>query len=134
MITKPPSVFAVRWLEHPQDFYRVFEHSTDAEKYALVHDHETLHKMNVCQKELRSQSKTDEVGVYQSSRRPNEEKELAGGCLASITPVEIQAARGRYYLVGRNDDPQASQSDSLIDLSRNVLNGLPGPCALAAKK
>ena len=72
--------------------------------------------------------------VYQSSRRPKEEKELAGGCLASITPAEIQAARGRYYLVGRNDDPQASQSDSLIELSRRVLNGLPGPCALAATK
>jgi hypothetical protein len=72
--------------------------------------------------------------VYQSGRRPNKEKELAGGCLASITPAEIQAARGRYYFVGRNDDPQASQSDSLIELSRNVLNGIPGPCALAAKK
>ena len=72
--------------------------------------------------------------VYQSGRRPNKEKELAGVCLASITPAEIQAARGRYYFVGRNDDPQASQSDSLIELSRNVLNGIPGPCALAAKK
>jgi len=72
--------------------------------------------------------------VYQSSRRPNAEKELASGCLASVTPTEIQAARGTYYLVGRNEDPLASQSDALIELCRNVLNGLPGPCAFAAKK
>jgi hypothetical protein len=72
--------------------------------------------------------------LYQSSRRPNEEKELAGGCLASITSTEIQAARGRYYLVGRNEDPLISRNDALIELSRNVLNRLPGPCAFAAKK
>jgi hypothetical protein len=72
--------------------------------------------------------------VYQSNRRPNEEKELAGGCLASVTPAEIQAARGRYYLVGRNEDPLANRNDALIELSRNVFNGFPGPCALAAKK
>jgi len=72
--------------------------------------------------------------VYQTNRRPNEEKELAAGCLASITPAEIQAARGRYYLVVRNDDPLAGRSDALMELSRNVLSGLPGPCALAAKK
>ena len=72
--------------------------------------------------------------VYQSSRRPNNEKELAAGCLASVTPAEIQASRGRYYLVARNEDPLASRSDALIELSRNVLNGIPGPCALPAKK
>ncbi len=72
--------------------------------------------------------------VYQSSRRPNEEKELASGCLASITPAEIQTARGRYYLVGRNEDPLASRSDALIELCRNVLNRLPGLCAFAARK
>jgi len=72
--------------------------------------------------------------IYQSSRRPNAEKELASGCLASVTPAEIQAAKGRYYLAGRNEDPLASQSDALIELCRSVLNGLPGPCAFAAKK
>jgi hypothetical protein len=72
--------------------------------------------------------------VYQSSRRLNAENELASGCLASVTPTEIQAARGRYYLDGRNDDPLASRSDALIELCRNVLNRLPGPCAFAAKK
>lgn len=72
--------------------------------------------------------------VYQNSRRPNEESELAAGCLASVTPAEIQAAKGRYYVVGRNDDPLASQSDALAELSRKVFNGLPGPCALLAKK
>jgi len=72
--------------------------------------------------------------IYQSGRRPNAEKELAGGCLASVTPAEIQAARGRYYLVGRNEDPLAGRSDALIELCRNVLNRLPGSCAFAAKK
>jgi len=72
--------------------------------------------------------------IYQSSRRPNAEKELGSGCLASVTPAEILTARGRYYLVGRNEDPLASQSDALIELCRNVLNRLPGPCAFAAKK
>jgi hypothetical protein len=72
--------------------------------------------------------------VYQSSRRLNAEKELANGCLASITPAEILAARGRYYLVGRNEDPLASQNDALIELGRNLLNRLPGSCAFAAKK
>jgi hypothetical protein len=72
--------------------------------------------------------------IYQSSRRLNAEKELANGCLASVTPAEILAARGRYYLVGRNEDPLASQSDALIELCRNLLNRLPGPCAFAAKK
>ena len=66
--------------------------------------------------------------VYQSSRRPNEEKELAGGCLASVSPAEIQAARGRYYLVSRNDDPLASRNDALTALSRSILERLPGPC------
>jgi len=72
--------------------------------------------------------------IYQSSRRLNAEKELASGCLASVTPAEILTARGRYYLVSRNEDPLASQSDALIELCRNVLNRLPGPCAFAAKK
>ena len=72
--------------------------------------------------------------IYQNSRRPNAEKELANGCLASITPAEIQVARDRYYLVSRNEDPLASQSGALIELCRNALNGLPGPCAFAAKK
>jgi hypothetical protein len=72
--------------------------------------------------------------TYQSSRRLNAEKELASGCLASVTPAEILAARGRYYLVVRDEDPLASQSDALIELGRNVLNRLPGSCAFAAKK
>ena len=72
--------------------------------------------------------------VYQSGRRPSAEKEFGSGCIASVTPTEIQFAKGRYYLVGRNEDPFASQSDALIELCRNVLNRLPGPCAFAAKK
>jgi hypothetical protein len=72
--------------------------------------------------------------VYQSNRRPQEETELGSGCVASIAPAEIQVARGRFYLVARNEDPTASRSDALIELSRNVLAGLPGPCAIAAKK
>ncbi len=72
--------------------------------------------------------------VYQSSRRPNAEKELASGCLGSVAPAEIQAAKGRYYLVGRNEDPLASQSTALTELSQKVLNQLPGPCAFVAKK
>lgn len=71
--------------------------------------------------------------VYQSNRRSNEEKELGLGCVASIAPAEIQVARGRFYLVARNEDPTASRSDALIELSRNVLARLPGPCAIAAK-
>ncbi len=72
--------------------------------------------------------------VYQRSRRVHAEKEFASGCLASVTQTEIQAARGRYYLDARNEDPLAGRSDALIELSRNVLNRLPGPCAFAAKK
>ena len=72
--------------------------------------------------------------IYQSSRRVNAEKELASGCLASITPAEILTARGRYYLVGRNEDPLAKQNDALVELSRNVLNRLPGACAVAGAK
>lgn len=70
--------------------------------------------------------------IYQISRSPHAEKELAGGCIASVTPAEILTARGRYYLVGRNEDP-ASRSDALLELSRNVLNRLAGACAFAAK-
>jgi len=72
--------------------------------------------------------------IYQSSRRLNAQKELASGCLASVTPTEIQVARGGYYLVGRNEDPLANRSDALIELCRNVLIGLPGTCAFPAKK
>jgi hypothetical protein len=72
--------------------------------------------------------------VYQSNRRPQEETELGSGCVASIASAEIQVARGRFYLVARNEDPMAGRSDALIELSRNVLAGLPGPCAIAAKK
>jgi hypothetical protein len=72
--------------------------------------------------------------VYQSSRRVDAEKELSSGCVGSVTVTEIQVARGGYYLVGRNEDPLAKQSDGLVELCRKVLNGLPGACALAAKK
>jgi len=72
--------------------------------------------------------------VYQSNRRPNEERELASGCVASIAPAEIQVSRGRFYLVARNEDPAVSRNDALIELSRNVLARLPGSCAIAAKK
>ena len=71
--------------------------------------------------------------IYHSSRRPNAEKELVAGCLASVTQAEILAARDRYYLVVRNEDPLASQGDALIELGRNVLNRLPGACAFATK-
>lgn len=60
-IHEPPVVFAVRGLEHPQDYWQVFEHSTDEEKAALLHDHGTRHKMNIYQKELRTEGKTDEA-------------------------------------------------------------------------
>jgi len=72
--------------------------------------------------------------IYQGSRRPNAEKELAGGCLASVTPAEILVAKGRDYLVVRNEDPLAKQSDALTELGRNVLNRLPGQCAFAPAK
>ena len=72
--------------------------------------------------------------VYQSSRRPSAEREFGSGCIASVTPTEIQFAKGRYYLVGRNEDPMAGPSAALNELCRNVLNRLPGPCAFAAKK
>jgi hypothetical protein len=72
--------------------------------------------------------------VYESSRRSNAEKELASGCLASVTPAEIQVARDRYYLVARSEDPLASQSASLTELGRDALNRLPGSCAPVAKK
>jgi hypothetical protein len=72
--------------------------------------------------------------IYQTSRRLNAEKELAGGCVASITPAEILTARGRYYLVVRNDDPLASQGDALNELGRNVLDRLAGPCAVVPKQ
>ena len=72
--------------------------------------------------------------IYQGSRRLNAEKELASGCLASVTPAEILTARGRYYLVGRNEDPLAKQNDALVELGRDVLNRLPGACAGAGAK
>jgi hypothetical protein len=72
--------------------------------------------------------------VYQTNRRPQEETELGSGCVASIAPAEIQVARGRFYLVARNEEPTAGRSDELVELSRKVLAVLPGPCAIAAKK
>jgi hypothetical protein len=72
--------------------------------------------------------------IYQSSRRPSEEGSLGAGCVASITPTEIQAAKGRYYVVFRNEDPLAKPSDALTELSRNVLSGLPGACTPVEKK
>lgn len=69
--------------------------------------------------------------IYQGSRHPNQERELAAGCLASIGSAEIQSAKGRYYLVVRNEDPLAKSSGSLIELSRHVLDTLPGSCAPA---
>jgi len=72
--------------------------------------------------------------IYQSSRRPTSEKELSSGCIASVTPAEILTARGWNYLVVRNEDPLAKQSDGLIELGRNVLNRLPGACAITPKK
>ena len=72
--------------------------------------------------------------VYQSSRRQNEEKEFAGGCVASVTPTEIQEAKGRYYFVGRNEDPLASRSNALIELSRSVLNRVSGAMCASRKE
>jgi len=72
--------------------------------------------------------------VYQSSRHPNLEKELTGGCIASVGPSAVEAAKGRYYLVGRNDDPLATRNDALIALSRKILEPLPGPCVPGAKR
>ena len=65
-IKESPIVFATRGLEHPQDYYRVLQHSTDAEKSDLLRDGEFRHKLNVYQKELRSQGKTEQAdAVYQ---------------------------------------------------------------------
>jgi hypothetical protein len=60
-ITEAPIVFAVRGLEHPQDFWKVYSHSTEDEKSALMQDSETRHKFNEWQKELRSEGKTEEA-------------------------------------------------------------------------
>ena len=65
-IKDAPIVFAVRGLEHPQDYYRVLQHSTDEEKSDLLRDGEVRHKLNVYQKDLRSQGKTEEADkIYQ---------------------------------------------------------------------
>ena len=60
-IREAPIVFAVHGLEKPADYWRVYEHSTDAEKSALLHDHATRHELNVYQKDLRAKGKTDEA-------------------------------------------------------------------------
>jgi hypothetical protein len=49
MIAKPAILFAVHGLEHPEDYYQVFEHSSDDEKPTLLHDHETFHMLNTYQ-------------------------------------------------------------------------------------
>ena len=53
-IREAPIVFAVHGLEKPADYWRVYEHSTDAEKSALLHDHATRHELNTYQKGLRA--------------------------------------------------------------------------------
>jgi hypothetical protein len=54
MTTKPPILVAVRGLEHPEDYYQTFEHSTHGEILALCQDHDALHELNKHENELKS--------------------------------------------------------------------------------
>ncbi len=67
--------------------------------------------------------------VYASGRRPQSERELTPGCVASVMPAEVQVAKGRYYLLGRNEDPLAAEGVALTELARNTVARLAGECA-----
>jgi hypothetical protein len=60
-MNEEPIVFAVRGLEHPQDFYKVFQHSTEMEKAALIQDAETRHKLVQWEEEMRSAGRTEDA-------------------------------------------------------------------------
>jgi hypothetical protein len=74
------------------------------------------------------------ASVYAAGRRPKAEKELTNGCVATVMPTEVQVAKGRYYLVGRNEDPLASQGEALLNLTGRALATLPGECTPARKE
>lgn len=60
-ISEPPIVFAVHGLEHPQDVYRVFQHSTDEEKRDLLDSSESNKKMYQYEEQLREQGNDSEA-------------------------------------------------------------------------
>ncbi|RPI23030.1 MAG: hypothetical protein EHM61_20770 [Acidobacteria bacterium] len=68
--------------------------------------------------------------IYTYTRRTGKEAELLPGCLAGITPAEVQLARGTYYLVCRNEDPMAKRSPSLRELALQLAERLPGDCGV----
>ena len=64
------------------------------------------------------------AALYGATRRPEVEKEVAGH-RASVSPAEIILAKGRCYLVCRNDDPMATDNTSLVDLCAKVARRIP---------
>jgi len=66
--------------------------------------------------------------IYTCNRRAGSETELLKGCPAGVTDAEVQLARGPYYLVCRNEDPMARTRSHLVELARQIAEGLPGDC------
>jgi hypothetical protein len=64
--------------------------------------------------------------LYGGMRRPEAEAELIPGCVGSITPAEVLLAKGRYFLLCRNEDPMAVDGAAVRDLASRIAARLPG--------
>jgi hypothetical protein len=73
------------------------------------------------------------VALYSSMRRPGSETEIAPGCRASLGDTEVRVARGARYLVCRDENPLAKESDVVRDLCARLVARLEGDCGVGTR-
>ena len=70
------------------------------------------------------------AALYSYMRPAGSEADLAAGCRGSLAGSEAKLAKGRHYLVCRNEDPMAKESAAVRDLCARVAARLDGPCGV----
>lgn len=70
------------------------------------------------------------AALYSYMRPAGSERDLAAGCRGSLLGSDVRLAKGRHYLVCRNEDPMATENAAVRDLCARVAARLDGTCGV----
>jgi hypothetical protein len=70
------------------------------------------------------------AALYSHMRRPEGEREIAPGCLGSLSDSGVRMARGSHYLACRNEDPMAEGGGEASALCAQLAGRLTGECGV----
>ncbi len=72
------------------------------------------------------------AALYSSMRRPDREGDVIAGCRGHLDSAEVRVARGDHYLVCRDENPLARETETVRDLCARLLARLRGDCGVGS--